>query len=766
MKTRFRPFSNRLVSTVATLAATFVAWGVFAAAPPPGGSPLGARGYSVLPAPQQVTLGQQDLAFGPAWRLETEGVPAGDIAIRTLKEELTAGQNLPEPGGSGIVVSLRIAPGSVQPGKVVDTEPESIVPQAYRMSLSRDRIAISANAAPGLFYGVETLAQLLKPRNGSVWFPEGEITDWPDLQMRTMYWDDAHHLERLPELKRAIRQAAYYKINGFALKLEGHFRFKSAPALVEPYALSPAEYQELTDYGLLYHVQLIPFLDGPAHIAFILKHPEYASLRAFPDSNYELCATNPASYKLLEGMFQDLLDANKGVKYFYLSTDEPYYIGMASNKGCEEKAEARKLGSPGKLLAQFLDKAAGYLHQQGRTVLFWGEYPLKPDDITSLPSYMVNGEVYSPAFNRAFTARGMHQNIYTSTQGEERIFPDYFYLPGSRQDTGRVEGMYDKISFDSSRKEALLKGAFVAGWADAGQHPENFWLGYAAGLSYAWKPASPSPAEATQSFFTTFYGPEIVNMPRTYQLASFQAQFWSKSWDQVPSTTRKGIWGMSDRIFDKRHPAHDETFPLPGVPGANLEYQSGWKEKTAKRVAMASEFRSQNDELVGLLDENLARARRNLYNLRIMRSGALLCRQNLDFLLDLGRVDSALSHAAQAAANNQPNRAIETLDRALDHVLEMRQERNRIYHETVATWYESWFPRTAEANGRKYLHELDDVKDHVPDRTVDMSYLIMRELNLPLGEWYQNVQAARNNYAAAHKQEKRSTPLNWKSLGD
>ena len=35
--------------------------------------------------------------------------------------------------------------------------------------------------------------------------------------------------------------------------------------LSSPYALTPAELQELTDYGLKYHVQLIPYLDGPAH---------------------------------------------------------------------------------------------------------------------------------------------------------------------------------------------------------------------------------------------------------------------------------------------------------------------------------------------------------------------------------------------------------------------------------------------------------------------------------------------------------------------
>jgi len=87
--------------------------------------------------------------------------------------------------------------------------------------------------------------------------------DWPDLRLRQIYWDDAHHLERPEALPNAIRKAAFYKINGIAIKLEGHFQYRSAPAIVEPYALTPAELQSLTDYGLKYHVQLIPYLDGP-----------------------------------------------------------------------------------------------------------------------------------------------------------------------------------------------------------------------------------------------------------------------------------------------------------------------------------------------------------------------------------------------------------------------------------------------------------------------------------------------------------------------
>jgi hexosaminidase len=49
----------------------------------------------------------------------------------------------------------------------------------------------------------------------------------------------------------------------------------------------------------------------------------------------------------------------------------------------------------------------------------------------------------------------------------------------------------------------------------------------------------------------------------------------------------------------------------------------------------------------------------------------------------------------------------------------------------------------------------------VPDRTVDMSYLIDRELLLPFGEWYDKVETARNDYARSHGVPERHDSLQW-----
>jgi hexosaminidase len=738
-------------------------------------SPLAAAGYAVLPVPQRATLTGSDFSLDNRWRLELEtGVKESDVAVESLKNGLAKRFQLnlvqkPSTGADTGVIRMALKPNSVLIGQAADRDKSVLADQAYRLILGPKTVRIDANAAPGLFYGVQTVVQLVRRREGRLQLPEGEIVDWPDLQLRIIYWDDAHHLERLPVLKQAIRQAAFFKINGFAIKLEGHFQHKSAPTMVEPYALTPSELQDLTSFALRYHVQLIPYLDGPAHVSFILKHPEYAPLRAFPDSNYEFCVTNPDTYKLLFGMYDDLLEATKGSRYFVLSTDEPYYVGMASSPQCEEVARTRELGSVGKLLAEFVTKAANYLHDHGRTVVFWGEYPLIAADVASLPSHLVNGEVHGNDFDAAFKNRGIRQLVYTSTQGEEPLFPGYYILPPSRRlhpasaGQGRVAGMFNQISFTSARQHSDLIGTVVAGWADAGLHPETFWLGYATGPAAAWHPGSAGPDELMNSFYDSFYGPDARNMGRLYQLMSEQAQISDDTWEDVASSARPPIWGNSDKIFTPPKPAGDQTLPTLPVPSAGaLAVGHDWKQENSRRLEIVTAALSDHDELLDLLHANLSRVNENRYNLEVFLSIAQLYRQSLEMIVDLGRISDLLKAAQNAAGQGNSGDALAALDEALDQAAGIQRRRNRALQDTTNTWYKTWFPRVGEANGRHYLDQVDHVKDHRPMRTVDMSYLVYRELLYPLGDWAAQTLEARNEYARAHQLPVRTIELNWK----
>ncbi|HXJ94888.1 MAG TPA: beta-N-acetylhexosaminidase [Terriglobia bacterium] len=746
-------------------------------------SPLFSRGYTVIPEPQKVTLSGRDFQVAAPWRLElAPGVQADDVAVVSLREGLSERFHFAlseAKGNGGAALKLAIDAHAVEVGAATDREKSALAEQAYRMQLAPEQVTITGNSSTGLFYGVQTLVQLLKPQDGKLWLPEGEIIDWPDLELRVIYWDDAHHLEYLKVLKAAVRQAAFYKINGFSIKLEGHFQYHHAPAMVEPYAMTPAELQELTEYALKYHVELIPYLDGPAHDAFILKHPEYARLREYPDSNYEFCVTNPDTYKLLYRMFDDLLGATKGSRYFVLSTDEPYYVGLAKNAQCNEVDRAKELGSVGKLLGEFVTKTAGYLHDRGRQVIFWGEYPMVPADIASVPGYLINGEVYGPEFDPVFRAHGLRQLIFTSTVGwKEFLFPNYYLLPQDEhipgppggayesvsQGPGVVEELFDAISHNAARQNADLMGALVAGWGDVGLHPETMWLGYATGSASGWHPGSPEPQESMSSFYKLFYGPGATGMGRLYQLMSEQGQFWKESWETKPSAARTPLWGDWNIIYPAPRPAEDQTLPLlpvPSPPLLTLGYD--WAPLNTRRLQMAGKFLADNDELLDLIHANMDRAEFQHYNLEIFLAIAQLFRQNLHMLRDLNDVNDELKSAERLAGQAEAASAVASLDHALDLAESVERERNDTFQEAVATWYKSWYPRVPEANGRVFLNKVDDAKDHLPLRTVDMTYLIYRQLLYPLGDWAEKTVAVRNQYAGANHLPLREFKLDWKN---
>ena len=532
-----------------------------------------------MPQPQVVRLGASDFVFSRDWKMELQGVAAGDAAVEVLNEELERRFHLKlvNSGRAAGTLRLVIAPNSAKVGEAQDRDRDVLAQQAYKIDLSRDRVTIAANAPAGLYYGVVTFVQLLKPRDGALLLPEGQIEDWPDLQIRQLYWDDAHHLDRLESLKQAIRQAAFFKINGFALKLEGHFQYRSAPALVEPYALSPAQYQELTDYGLRYHVQLIPYLDGPGHIAFILKHPEYAGLREYPESNYELCATNPDSYKLLFGMFQDLLDANKGVKYFYLSTDEPYYVGLAEQRampggGAREGTRQRRQAARG---VPHQDRQLSARPRQDRGVL--GRVSAEARRRRrAAAAYRERRNVWSANSTRSSEARNPADDLQLLAGRREDVsgLLSVARFPPAAPGPARAPPRLRNVSEDHLRSGAegcRPHGRDQCRLGRRGSAPGDLLAGLCDRGRGRLASRFARPGGKHGAFYPLFYGPARRADGSRVPADEHAGAILVRQLGDAPSKARKPIWGNSNGPFDPPRPARDQSIPLPPVPAADLE---------------------------------------------------------------------------------------------------------------------------------------------------------------------------------------------------
>ncbi|WP_439583732.1 glycoside hydrolase family 20 zincin-like fold domain-containing protein [Dyadobacter bucti] len=727
---------------------------------PSGNSPAGS---GLLPVPQEMKLTEQKFPIGKNWKIVAAPSLAKGQAVISLQQgmkEVNLSLNVVgNKAAKSPAIQLIVKKGAVEIGASVDTNHVALANQAYRLTLKPALITITANAPQGLYYGVQTFLQLLKEQ---AQLPQGEITDWPNVDLRMIYWDDAHHLEKLDALKRIIKQASTYKINAFSIKLEGHFQYRSAPAIVEPYALTPQEYQELADVAKAHYIDLVPFLDAPAHVSFILKHPEYRKLRLIDDINYQFSVTNPETFKLLDNMFGELINASKGSRYILLSNDEAYYTGKAPS----EKAMADSLGGNGRLLAWFIKKLANRLHEQGRTVFFWGEFPLRREDITALPSHLVNG-VYNKSIAADYKKHGIRQTVYTATQGAEPIFPNYYPLhtktavmaDGSDRSSGRVGGMMREIKTAFDANLSSFMGVIIAGWADAGLHPETFWLGYATGTAAGWNNKNVTPTDASARFMTSFYGPKQKDVDSIYHVLSEQAEFHTNSWDWIPSNWRPMIKGNSDSLFV--HPERDQTLPLLPVPqSGTLAISDKTYPVNAARFETAQSMLPRNQYAVHLLQKNKSLAGKQLYNLEVLESVAAICGQNLRMLVTLNQVTGLLQKASAAAANH-PLSAIKQLDAAMEMVSKLKTQRDSTFAFVENIWFKEWHPLVKEANGRKFLQQVDDIKDHQPVRTIDLSYLIYRELHYPLDQWWSDVLKVRNDFAQKHQLPLKDKTLDW-----
>ncbi|HOX08077.1 MAG TPA: glycoside hydrolase family 20 zincin-like fold domain-containing protein, partial [Planctomycetota bacterium] len=254
---------------------------------------LWARGFAALPVPREVRLEPGETCVDAGWCVYSgDGVAKDNVALETLSDGFAAHFGKPPARGGGRGANtfrLEIRPGTVAAGAS-----EGIAAQGYRLEIAADAVRVTGNGPAGLFYGVQTLLALLRPAptGAALNLPRGRIDDWPDRELRCLHYDTKHHQDRLDAVKSMIARAAAFKANAVAWEIEDKFAYRCHPEIGAPGAFTAEEVQELSAFALRRFVELIPIVQGPSHLAFVLKHPKFAALREDPANNYMLCPSN------------------------------------------------------------------------------------------------------------------------------------------------------------------------------------------------------------------------------------------------------------------------------------------------------------------------------------------------------------------------------------------------------------------------------------------------------------------------------------------
>lgn len=728
-------------TTLLTLALLFAATATAEPAP----TDLFLRGYAVIPTPQQVELQPGDIRIDSSWTI----LGPAHIATRTLAAGLAAFHSLtlkPAPAPAPNTIVLRIVPGTVK-GAPAETSA-----QAYHLSIAPARIEITANGDPGLLYGVQTLIQLAKRNDGgTLVLPGCEIADWPRLALRFLHWDSKHQQNRMTTLKRYIDWAVTFKANMIGFELEDKFSYPSNPIIGAPGAFTPAELQEIVNYGLERYVQVVPVIQSPAHMAYVLKHQQFAHLRA-DGNNYQSDLCNEETYKLIFQMYDDVIAATRGVDYFFVSTDEIYYAGIGKTCKLPYTPENRSAAWAG-----FAIRARDHLARHNRRMLAWIEYPLLDKDMERIPNDVIDGVVGEESFVEIQKRKGMRQLVYTSTQGAEFLFPDHMAIESLP--AGTVLGEYESV-FTSGRIQSLYTsiagaralgmnpiGIFGAAWGDSGLHDETFWLGWSAVASWGWQPGTPGPEQHIAEFMQVYYGPRAEGMIEVYRLLQRQARSWQRAWDRVVSRVRKPGYGNSDAP-GAGTARHDLTLSAPPLPDpTTLAFQPRFSVKYRNLVAEAPAQSLQNDQLRHSLTANILRASRNRYNLEVFLSLARFTGHHWDLISSLAQAERDLTQAAAQAAKNRPAQAVGHLVAAHNRIARIEQESADVRRYLTTVFEKSRYPKGREVDGRKFVHILDDTKDHWGDRTPDLGYMFVPEKSIGLAAWRAQLSRITSDYA-------------------
>lgn len=252
--------------------------------------------------------------------------------------------------------------------------------EAYHLIVSNNKILVEAVTERGVYWAMQTLAQLQKEQGKKVVFEGCEITDWPAFRIRGLMQDVGRSYISIEELKREIAMLARFKMNVFHWHLTENqsWRLESKifPMLNDSINTTrmPGKYytqeeaKDLVTYCKAHNILLIPEFDMPGH--------SEAFERTFRHN-----MQSPEGMKILKLLMEEVCQTFD-VPYMHIGTDEV------------------KFTNP-----DFVPEMVAFVRSKGKKVISWNPgWKYKPGeiDMTHLWSYRGKAQKGIPAIDSRF----------------------------------------------------------------------------------------------------------------------------------------------------------------------------------------------------------------------------------------------------------------------------------------------------------------------------------------------------------------------------
>lgn len=261
--------------------------------------------------------------------------------------------------------------------------------EGYNLEINNNEILIYGIHEKGLFYGLQTLIQLLK--NGflidnklrklsieqinKIILPEIEIRDIPDLKIRGVAQDISRgQVFTVENAKRYIKILSHYKMNTYGITYLGDiFAHPKYPEIGKDRgALTIAEIKEIDEYAKGRNIDFIPFFQCLGHNDNVLMHNKYGHLGEFPGA-HSFDISNPDVIHFLNDYITEISKTFSSIN-FHVACDESFDVGRYNSKGFiaqKGKSEA---------LTEFYNKIYHLVRDSGKANVIMYDDIVRNDD--------------------------------------------------------------------------------------------------------------------------------------------------------------------------------------------------------------------------------------------------------------------------------------------------------------------------------------------------------------------------------------------------
>lgn len=444
--------------------------------------PLGvAQGVSISAAAGD-QLAAEDL--GTTLRARGVRVGAGGLRVTLARATSVVGREALRRAG------VQLEPAMHEEGYVL------VAGCAARVASDCARVDVVAESDAGVFYGVQTLKQLLDGSGQGARILGAIIRDWPAMRYRGLHDDLSRGpVPTLEFQKQQIRTFAAYKLNVYSPYFEHTLSYASTPLAAPPGgALTREQITELVAYARRYHVDVVPEQEAFGHLHHVLKLERYAALAETPHGHV-LAPGQPGSVPLIRQWFAEL-DSLFPSRFVHLGADETFELGRG------QTADRVRTEGIGAVYLGFLRQIADALRGRGKRFLFWGDVAMNhPELVKTLPPDMIAvAWEYdpAPAFDRLlrpFVDARMETWVAPGVNNWNRVYPNYDLALRNIQGFVR----------DGQRLGST--GVLTTTWDDDGEALfSQTWYGVLFGAAASWQPGASSIEAFQSSFGRVFHG--------------------------------------------------------------------------------------------------------------------------------------------------------------------------------------------------------------------------------------------------------------------